>query len=89
MQFCAYANSPFAERNLLNDFLMNFSCLGTVLEDLVSVLLNVNPEKRPSAEQVLKVPALQTFIKTTFKKCVAHRQRKDSERAAGCQNSQV
>lgn len=36
---------------------------GPLLEDLVSVLLQTNPDDRPSAKQLLYVPAMQPYVK--------------------------
>lgn len=36
---------------------------GPLLEDLVSVLLQKNPDDRPSAKQLLYVPAMQPYVK--------------------------
>ncbi|KAL9958791.1 hypothetical protein ACROYT_G035852 [Oculina patagonica] len=38
-------------------------CYGPLLEDLVSVLLQKNPDDRPSAKQLLYVPAMQPYVK--------------------------
>ena len=40
------------------------SCYGPLLQDLVLILLQVDPTERPSASQLLKVPALQPHIKS-------------------------
>ena len=45
------------------------------MEDLVSVLLQKNPDKRPSAKQLLYVPAMQPYVKR-FLQC--ERERADS-----------
>ncbi|XP_046335298.1 serine/threonine-protein kinase Nek3-like [Haliotis rufescens] len=48
---------------------------GPLIEDLVSVLLSPNPDKRPSAEQLLTVPNLQPYIEQLLK---GHIERKRS-----------
>ncbi|XP_046543199.1 serine/threonine-protein kinase Nek6-like [Haliotis rubra] len=48
---------------------------GPLIEDLVSVLLSPNPDKRPSAEQLLTVPNLQPYIESLLK---GHTERKRS-----------
>ena len=35
---------------------------GTLLQDLVSVLLRVEPKERPSAKQILHIPAMQPYV---------------------------
>ena len=35
---------------------------GTLMQDLVSVLLRVNPSERPSAKQILHIPAMQPYV---------------------------
>ncbi|KAL8563476.1 hypothetical protein ACOMHN_011955 [Nucella lapillus] len=49
---------------------------GAVLEDLVSVLLKTDPSRRPTAQQVLKVPALQPHVGLTYRRCLRHKQRR-------------
>ena len=44
--------------------ILTFSCYGPLLQDLVLILLQVEPGERPSASQLLKVPALQPHIKS-------------------------
>lgn len=48
---------------------------GPLLEDLVSVLLQKNPEDRPSAKQLLYVPAMQPYVKRFL---LSERERADS-----------
>ncbi|XP_025078905.1 serine/threonine-protein kinase Nek5-like [Pomacea canaliculata] len=47
---------------------------GAILEDLVTVLLNSDPYQRPSAVQILNVPALQSYVETSYRKCARHRE---------------
>lgn len=47
---------------------------GAVVEDLVAILLGTDPAKRPSAEQIITVPALQSYVKSTYRKCMRHKQ---------------
>ena len=54
---------------------------GAVLQDLVAVLLQTDAAQRPSAEQVLRVPALQRQVKVTYKRCVSHRLERRRQRA--------
>ena len=54
---------------------------GAVLQDLVAVLLQTDAAQRPSAEQVLRVPALQRQVKATYKRCVSHRLERRRQRA--------
>ena len=46
------------------------------------MLLKTDPSQRPTAEQVLSVPALQPRVKATFQKCVSHKQHRHRWRAA-------
>ncbi|XP_066920294.1 probable serine/threonine-protein kinase nek3 [Clytia hemisphaerica] len=39
-------------------------CFGPLIEDLVLILLQVNPNDRPNASQLLKVPTLQPHIRS-------------------------
>lgn len=48
--------------------LMNCSHYGPLLHDLINVLLRVNPERRPSAEQILCIPAVQTYVDAYIKR---------------------
>ena len=41
---------------------ISFRQYSALVEDLVAVLLRTNPDDRPSAEQVLCIPALQSYI---------------------------
>ena len=52
-----------------------FRCYGPLLEDLVSVLLQKNPDDRPSAKQLLYVPAMQPYVKRFL---LSERDRTDS-----------
>ena len=45
------------------------------------MLLKTDPSQRPTAEQVLSVPALQPRVKATFQKCVSHKQHRHRWRA--------
>lgn len=42
----------------------SFSCYGPLLQDLILVLLQVNPGDRPSASHLLKAPTLQTYVRS-------------------------
>ena len=54
---------------------------GAILEDLVAVLLQTDPAQRPSAEQVLRVPAIQRQVTATYRRCVSHRLQRRRQRA--------
>ena len=56
-----------------NEFPFRF--YGPLLEDLVSVLLKKNPDERPSAKQLLYVPAMQPYVKRFL---LSERDRTDS-----------
>ena len=53
----------------------SYRVYGALLEDLVSVLLQKDPEDRPSAKQILYVPAMQSYVK---KFLLGERERVDS-----------
>ena len=61
-------------------FLCNaVSCCGPLLQDLVTVLLKLDPFDRPSAAQVLSIPVLQGPVRVAYNKCVRHRRRQDND----------
>ncbi|XP_076453647.1 uncharacterized protein LOC143288875 [Babylonia areolata] len=53
---------------------------GAVLEDLVRVLLNADPSQRPTAQQVLSVPALRPYVSATYRHCLRHKQHRQRPR---------
>lgn len=56
---------------------------GTLLQDLVSVLLRVDPCERPSAKQILHIPAMQVYVNK-----VLARGRKQRSESVSCSEGQ-
>ena len=56
---------------------------GTLLRDLVSVLLRVDPCERPSAKQILHIPAMQVYVNN-----VLARGRKQRSESVSCSDGQ-
>ena len=42
--------------------IIGFSNYGQLLRDLIAVLLRTEPERRPSAEQILCIPMMQSYV---------------------------
>ncbi len=58
---------------MIRDCLCCCSMYGALLEDLISVLLKVEADRRPSAEQILRVPSLQPYIATYVRRVARER----------------
>lgn len=46
---------------------------GTLLQDLVNILLCIEPSRRPSAKQILHIPAMQPYVNKVFERGKAKR----------------